>query len=87
MPEVLASFQVSVHNCPAVSHRRPQDRFTDARGTNGDGQRQVCRCESLTHDEGLIIQLPSRKLDYQRVFPGKDMKPVQRLGRDNAIKR
>lgn len=35
---------------------------------------------------GLLFNFGRRKLEYRRVFPGKDMKPVQRLGRDNAIK-
>jgi GxxExxY protein len=36
---------------------------------------------------GLLFNFGRRKLEYRRVFPGKDMKPVQRLGRDNAIKK
>ena len=36
---------------------------------------------------GLLFNFGRRRLEYRRVFPGKDMKPVQRLGRDNAIKR
>ena len=35
---------------------------------------------------GLLSNFGRRKLEYRRVFPGKDMKPVQRLGRDNVIK-
>lgn len=35
----------------------------------------------------LLFNFGRRKLEYRRVFPGKDMKPIQRLGRDNAIKR
>ena len=35
---------------------------------------------------GLLFNFGRRKLEYRRVFPGKDMKPVQRLGRDNVIK-
>lgn len=35
---------------------------------------------------GLLFNFGRRKLEYRRVFPGKDMKSVQRLGRDNAIK-
>lgn len=35
---------------------------------------------------GLLFNFGRRKLEYQRVFPGKDMKPVQRLGRDDVIK-
>ena len=34
----------------------------------------------------LLLNFGRRKLEYRRVFPGKDMKPVQRLGRDNVIK-
>lgn len=35
---------------------------------------------------GLLFNFGRRRLEYRRVFPGKDVKPVQRLGRDNAIK-
>ena len=34
---------------------------------------------------GLLFNFGRRKLEYRRVFLGKDMKPVQRLGRDNVI--
>ena len=36
---------------------------------------------------GLLFNFGRRTLDYRRVFPAKDMKPVQRTGRDNAIKK
>ncbi len=36
---------------------------------------------------GLLFNFGRRQLEYRRVFPGKDMKPVQRIGRDNAIKK
>ena len=32
---------------------------------------------------GLLFNFGRRKLDYRRVFPAKDMKPVQRFGRDD----
>lgn len=35
---------------------------------------------------GLLFNFGRRKLEYRRVFPGKDMKPVQRIGRDNVLK-
>ena len=35
---------------------------------------------------GLLFNFGRRKLEYRRVFPGKDKNPVQRLGRDNVIK-
>jgi GxxExxY protein len=35
----------------------------------------------------LLFNFGRRQLEYRRVFPGKDMKPVQRIGRDNAIKK
>ena len=35
---------------------------------------------------GLLFNFGRRKLEYRRVFPGKDMKPMQRIGRDNALK-
>lgn len=36
---------------------------------------------------GLLFNFGRRQLEYRRVFPGKDMKPVHRIGRDNAIKK
>jgi GxxExxY protein len=35
---------------------------------------------------GLLFNFGRRKLEYRRVFPGKDMKPIERIGRDNVIK-
>ena len=35
---------------------------------------------------GLLFNFGRRKLEYRRVFPGKDVKPVQRIGRDHALK-
>ena len=35
---------------------------------------------------GLLFNFGRRKLEYRRVFPGKDIKPVQRIGRDNVLK-
>jgi GxxExxY protein len=35
---------------------------------------------------GLLFNFGRRKLEYRRVFPGKDVKPVQRIGRDNVLK-
>jgi GxxExxY protein len=32
---------------------------------------------------GLLFNFGRRKLDYRRVFPAKDMKPAQRIGRDD----
>jgi GxxExxY protein len=32
---------------------------------------------------GLLFNFGRRRLEYRRVFPAKDMKPVQRLGRDD----
>ena len=34
----------------------------------------------------LLFNFGRRKLEYRRVFPAKDMKPIQRLGRDDALK-
>jgi GxxExxY protein len=36
---------------------------------------------------GLLFNFGRRRLEYRRLFPPQDMKPVQRLGRDNAIRR
>ncbi len=35
---------------------------------------------------GLLFNFGRRKLEYRRVFPAKDMQPVQRAGRDDALK-
>jgi GxxExxY protein len=35
---------------------------------------------------GLLFNFGRRKLQYRRVFPSKSTTPVQRTGRDNAIK-
>ena len=34
---------------------------------------------------GLLFNFGRRKLEYRRVFPVKDMKPVGRIGRDDAL--
>ena len=36
---------------------------------------------------GLLFNFGRRKLEYRRVFPGKDIKPIHRIGRDNAMKK
>ena len=37
---------------------------------------------------GLLFNFGRRKLEYKRVFPGKDMNsPVRRTGRDNVIRK
>jgi len=36
---------------------------------------------------GLLFNFGRRKLEYRRVFPGKDIKPIHRIGRDNALKK
>jgi GxxExxY protein len=35
---------------------------------------------------GLLFNFGRRKLQYRRVFPSKSTTPVQRTGRDDAIK-
>ena len=35
---------------------------------------------------GLLFNFGRRRLEYRRVFPAKDMKPVQRTGRDDALR-
>ena len=35
---------------------------------------------------GLLFNFGRRKLEYRRIFPAKDVKPVQRLGRDDVLK-
>lgn len=33
---------------------------------------------------GLLFNFGRRRLEYRRVFPAKDMKPVKRIGRDDG---
>ena len=35
---------------------------------------------------GLLINFGRRKLEFRRVFPGKNQGPVQRVGRENVFK-
>jgi len=35
----------------------------------------------------LLFNFGRRRLEHRRIFPGRDMKPVQRIGRNNAIKK
>jgi GxxExxY protein len=35
---------------------------------------------------GLLFNFGRRKLEFRRVFPSKDNKPVQRVGRDDILK-
>ncbi len=35
---------------------------------------------------GLLINFGRRKLEFRRVFPGKNIEPIQRVGRDNVYK-
>ena len=34
----------------------------------------------------LLFNFGRRKLEYRRVFPAKDMKPIKRTGRDDVLK-
>ncbi|RPI82691.1 MAG: GxxExxY protein [Chloroflexi bacterium] len=58
-------------------------------------------CHLLTNDEraqginylkatgapvGLLLNFGRRSLDHSRIFPGKNLSPVQRIGRDNVRK-
>jgi len=36
---------------------------------------------------GLLFNFGRRKLEYRRVFPAKSTTPVQRIGRDNILKK
>jgi len=54
--------------------------------TNDERAQVINYLKATEAQTGLLINFGRRKLDFKRVFPGKNLSPVQRLGRDNVYK-
>lgn len=51
--------------------------------TNDELAQVINYLKATGAEVGLLFNFGRRKLEYRRVFPAKDMKPVQRIGRDD----
>lgn len=73
--DLLAESQVIVE-VKAFSHQLTNDELAQV----------INYLKATGASVGLLFNFGRRKLEYRRVFPGKDLKPIQRIGRDNALK-
>jgi len=55
--------------------------------TNDELAQIINYLKATGKEVGLLFNFGRRKLEYRRVFPPKSTGPVQRVGRDNTLKK